>query len=183
MRDREARDSDKPREERVERTLKDISATVWLTEENAIFFMKNGFLYIRYQEKEERAFLARQFPFELQWEFISVLDAEQQEIGMIRDLSVFGETAKELLTVELARRYYTPVIRSILQVKERYGFSNWKVTTDEGEMSFTLHDTYRSMIRAGGGRLILLDVNGNRFEIPNAEDLDRKSYKKIELYL
>jgi hypothetical protein len=75
------------------------------------------------------------------------------------------------------------VIKSILQVKERYGFSYWKVKTAEGEVSFTLHDTFRSIIRSGDQRLILLDVDGNRFEIPNVEELDRKSYKKIELYL
>ena len=39
------------------------------------------------------------------------------------------------------------------------------------------------MIRAGGGRLFLFDVDGNRFVIENTEALDRRSYKKIELYL
>ncbi len=166
-----------------ERTLKDISKTLWLTPENASFYMKNGFLYIKISEKGQRAHLTRQFPFEMLWEFISVLDDEQQEIGIIRKLTLFEGEAYTLLETELRRRYYSPVIRSIEQVKERYGFSNWKVTTDEGEVSFTLHDTFRSIVRAGEGRLILLDVNGNRFEIPNTEALDRKSYKKIELYL
>ena len=55
--------------------------------------------------------------------------------------------------------------------------------TEEGSVSFTLHDTFRSIIRAGEHRLIFLDVNGNRFELPDTEALDRKSYKKIELYL
>ncbi len=172
-------DGHKPRE----RTLKDISQTLWLTPENCTFYMKNGFLYIKTGEKDQRAHLTRQFPFELLWEFISVLNDEQEEIGIIRALDRFEGEMFALLETELRRRYYNPVIRSILQVKERYGFSNWKVTTDEGEVSFTLHDTFRSIVRAGEGRLILLDVNGNRFEIPNAEALDRKSYKKIELYL
>ena len=68
-------------------------------------------------------------------------------------------------------------------MKERYGFSYWKVKTEEGEVRFTLHDTFRSIIRAGEKRVILLDVDGNRFEIPDVDALDRKSYKKIELYL
>lgn len=166
-----------------ERTLAEISVTVWLTPENASFFMKNGFLYISYNGKEQRAFLCRQFPFERLWEFISVLDGEQCEIGIIRNIAQFEGEANRLLTEELERRYYSPVIKSIKSAKERYGFSYWKVETDEGELGFTLHDTYRSIIRAGEKRIIFMDVDGNRFEIPDVEQLDRKSYKKIELYL
>lgn len=166
-----------------ERTLAEISITVWITPENASFALKNGFLYIQYGEKEQRAFLCRQFPFEKLLEFISVMDEEQCEIGIIRDVAVFDEETRTLLTDELKRRYYAPVILSIISFKERYGFSYWKVKTPEGEVSFTLHDTFRSIIRAGEKRMILLDVDGNRFEIPDVDALDRRSYKKIELYL
>ena len=169
-------------EEKI-RSLAQLSVTVWLTPENATFFLKNGFLYVRYEEREERAFLCREFPFEMLWEFISVLNEDQQEIGIVRNVDAFEGDARELLVNELNRRYYSPVIEAILQVKERYGFSYWKVRTKEGTVSFTLHDTFRSIVRADGNRLILMDVDGNRFEIPDAEALDRKSYKKIELYL
>lgn len=169
--------------EKKERTLQDISVTNWLTPQNASFFLKNGFLYIKHGEKEERAFLYRQFPFELEWEFLSVMDSEKQEIGILRELTSFDEETRALLTRELERRYYTPVIQRILSMKERYGFSYWKVKTADGEVSFTLQDTFRSMIHTGENRLLLLDVNGNRFEISDVTALDRKSYKKIELYL
>ena len=168
--------------ERKERTLADLSATVWLTPENAAFSFEDHFLYVQMGDVKERAFLCRQFPFELQWEFISVLNAESEEIGIIRDVELFGENAV-LLREELKRRYYSPVIKKILSVKERYGFSYWKVMTEEGEVSFTLHDTYRSIIHASEDRVLMLDVNGNRFEIPSVGALDKKSYKKIELYL
>ena len=166
-----------------ERTLAEISVTVWLTQENATFFFKNGFLYVNYDGQEQRAFLCRQFPFEFLWEFISVLNKEQSEIGIIRKVELFEGESRELLVNELKRRYYTPVIQRIHSMKERYGFSYWKVQTAEGEVSFTLHDTYRSIIHAGETRLILMDVDGNRFEIPDYKALDLKSYKKIELYL
>ena len=172
-----------PKREGRERTLAEISVTVWLTPENASFSLQNGLLFIKYNDKEQRGFLCRQFPFDFLWEFISVLDDEQNEIGMIRDLSVFAGETLELLKNELSRRYYAPIIKRIQSVKERYGFSYWRVTTEEGNVNFTLHDTFRSIIRAGEHRLIFMDVNGNRFEIPDTTALDRKSYKKIELYL
>ena len=168
---------------RRERTLADISATVWLTPDNAGFFTEHNFLYVRHRDESVRAFLCRQFPFELEWEFISVMNEAGEEIGIIRSLDVFGETEQKLLKDELSRRYYAPVIKRILSAKERYGFSYWRVETKDGEVSFTLHDTYRSIIRAGETRIIMLDVNGNRFEIPDTGALDRKSYKKIELYM
>ena len=165
------------------RSLAELSVTVWLTPENATFYLKNDFLHIKTESYEGRVHLCREFPFELEWEFISVMDERQSEVGIIRSVSLFAGAGEELLRTELSRRYYSPVIDKILSVKERYGFSYWRVQTAEGNVSFTLHDTYRSIIRAGGGRVVLLDVNGNRFEIPNVEALDRKSYKKIELYL
>ncbi len=175
--------SDMGGEGRKMRSLAELSVTVWLTPENAEFYMKNNFLYLKHNGEEQRAFLVRQFPFECEWDFISVLNEEQEEMGIVRSTSLFEGSAREILEEELRRRYYAPIIQSIQNVKERYGFSYWKVQTREGEVSFTLHDTYRSLIRAGEKRLILLDVNGNRFEIPDVSALDRKSYKKIELYL
>lgn len=168
---------------REERSLAEISVTVWLTPENAVFFMKNQLLYISHEGKEERVHLCRQFPFEHLWQYISVLNDAQTEIGIIRDLALFEGESYSVLRDELNRRYYAPEILSIQSIKERYGFSYWKVITKEGSVSFTLHDTFRSLLRAGGNRIILSDVNGNRFLIPDVEALDRKSYKKIELYL
>ena len=90
----------------------------------------------------------------------------------------------EMLRAELNRKYYTPVIRSILSMKDKFGFSYWKVMTDEGEMNFTLHDTFHSMMKVdGGNRIFITDVDGNRYEIPDLEKLDRKSFRKIELFL
>ena len=165
------------------RTLAELSVTVWLTPENATFYVKNDFLHIKTETYEGRAHLCREFPFELEWEFISVMNEEQAEVGIIKSVSLFEGAGEELLRTELRRRYYAPVIDKILGVKERYGFSYWRVHTAEGNVNFTLHDTYRSIIRASHNRVVLLDVNGNRFEIPDVASLDRKSYKKIELYL
>ena len=172
-----------PHHEEKHRSLAEISVTVWLTPENAQFLYKNNVLYVSYGGEEKRAFLCRQFPFELEWEFISVMDSEQQEIGIVKSVEQFDDAQKKLLVDELRRRYYSPVIDKIISVKERYGFSYWKVHTADGDVSFTLHDTYRSIIHAGETRIIMLDVNGNRFEIPDTSLLDRKSYKKIDLYL
>ena len=156
-----------------------------ITRENSSFLMRGGFLYMKHPKDAEpvRVMLHRDFPFEFLWEYISVLDVDGYELASIRKLDDFSGEERELLVRELERKYYSPVIRKIYSVKERFGFSYWDAETSAGRLTFTLQDTFKSMIRAGGGRLFLFDVDGNRFVIENTEALDRRSYKKIELYL
>ena len=175
--------SGEPRRAYRERSLEEIMKTVWLTPENATFERRGGLLWLTLDGKETRVSLRRDFPFEELWAYISVLNSEEEEIGLIRLVDLFGEETRTLLREELERRYYAPVILRIVSLKERYGFSYWKVETAEGEIEFTMHDTYKNLIHIDSKRLILLDVDGNRFEIPDVSALDRKSYRKIELYL
>lgn len=165
------------------KTLAEISVTNWLTCENASFHFENGFLYLRQADRNLRVTLCRAFPFELKWELISVMDEEENEVGLIRKIEDFEGESKENLLIELKRRYYTSKITRILHMKERYGFSFWKVQTEEGEVNFVLRDTYKSILRVGENSVLMLDVDGNRFEIPDWNRLDRKSCKKLELYL
>lgn len=131
----------------------------------------------------DRVWLHRVFPFDLPYEFISVQTKENEEIGIIRVLSDFDDETVEILKAELDRKYFTPVIKRIITLKERHGFSYWKVETDIGEMELSLQDTYKSITRVGADRAFVTDVSGNRYEIPSLEELDRRSQKKLELYL
>lgn len=168
---------------RRERSLAEISVTVWLTPENASFQVKNGLLYMQLEGEEQRVTLCRQFPMDMLWEFISVMNEEEQELGIIRSLEVFGEDTRQLLTSELEKRYYVQRIKRILSVKEQFGFSYWRVQTEEGEIRFTLRDTFRSISSVNKSRVFFSDVQGNRFEVERIEDLDPKSRRKLELYL
>ena len=112
-----------------------------------------------------------------------MLDADSREIGIIQDVDAMGEENARLLREELDRKYYTPVIRQILSVKDKFGYSYWKVKTDEGELDFTCRDTFSSLLKVGGTRIFVNDIDGNRYEIPDLEALDHKSFKKIELFL
>ena len=163
--------------------MAEISVTVWLTPETASFSLRNGLLYLTLNGEERRVTLFRQFPFDLLWEYISVLDEDEHELGIIRSLELFEGDTKALLERELQKRYYTVTVTKILSVKERYGFSYWRVQTVEGETKFTLRDTLKSIHSVNGSRVIFTDVNGNRFDIPDLSALDAKSRRSLELYL
>jgi hypothetical protein len=156
---------------------------------NSRFEMKNGFLSLTTVEDGEekiydRVFLHRDFPHELLWEYISVTGNDSKEIGLIYNIEDFADNDKALLIQEIERKYYSPAIKEIHGLKERYGFSYWKVTVEDGrEINFTMQDTFKNIIRIGDDRAMLIDVDGNRYTIKSITDLDRKSYRKIELYL
>lgn len=130
-----------------------------------------------------RVYFHRMFPFDSPNEFISVLDKDGKEYGVIRSVSEFlGEDA-EIINEFLARKYLCPEITKILSLKERLGYSYWEVETDKDRMNFSMHDTYRNIARVSDTRLVLTDVDGNRFSIKDTLALDRTSFRKIELYL
>ena len=170
--------------------LSNIVKTTYFTRENAHFIDKDGLLALKIRAEENgeekeygRVFLHRMFPFEETERYLSVLDEEQKELGIITDLSLFGDDEREILRRELKRKYYIKKIVTIDRLKDRYGFTYWDVTTPEGKASFTLQDTQRSILKMNEDRLMIIDIDGNRYEIPSIERLDRASYKKIELYL
>ena len=173
--------------------LRDVIAVTYITKDNAKFELIGEFIRLTLtvkndEGKEEpktyaRIFLHRAFPFDYPYSYISVLDADSAEIGIITHVDELGEDAAKMLRAELDRKYYTPVIKQILSVKDKFGYSYWKVSTDEGILEFTLHDTFQSLLKVGGTRIFVNDIDGNRYEIPDIESLDRASYRKIELFL
>lgn len=169
--------------------LETAAKIVRLDGNNTRFELKNRFLSLTTnalgEEKTcDRVFLHRAFPHELLWEYISVIGDENKEIGLIYNIEDFDSETVALLKTEIERKYYSPVISEIRQVKERYGFSYWKaVADDDRKLSFTMQDTFRNIIHTGEDSIMLVDVDGNRYTIKNVSELDRKSYRKIELYL
>lgn len=156
---------------------------------NARFEVKNGFLALILtsdgeEKRYDRIFLHRIFPHELAFQYISVLNEDKKEIGIIYDVSDFDETAQGLIRTEIEKKYYSPAIKEIKSVKERYGFSYWKVSLEDGrELNFTMQDTFKNIIHTGEDSIVLVDVDSNRFTVKSISALSSKSYRKIELYL
>ncbi len=180
----------------------DLAEITYLTAENSRFYRtKNGFPALEavlpkfgddleadadktpVKQDLGRVFFHRCFPFETPDEYISVLNKDGREYAMIRNLADMPEDAQEIIRAELDRKYLCPTVMRIKSLKEKLGYSFWEVETDSGDMFFSMHDTYRNIARVGGGMLIITDVDGNRYRINDVATLDRKSFKKIELYL
>ncbi len=144
-----------------------------------------GFLSLVTEDGREypRVNLHRAFPFTQTNEFISVRDPEGNEIGIIRSLYDFPREVIKLLEEEMNRRYFAPVITKIYSLKEEFGYTYWDVQTDAGHCRFTARSGSSSFIFITDVRILVVDVDGNRFEIPDFRELDEKSRKKLEILL
>jgi len=164
----------------------------YMTPENTKFERRGDFLSVTTtvpddegntnERKLNKVYFHRSFPFDMLTEFISVLDEENNEIGLIRSVYDFDEATAQMILEELEKKYFAPIILRIKSVKERFGYSIWNVDTNVGNLKFSVRDTYRSIIWAGNNRAFIVDVDSNRYEIPDITKLDKKSFKHIELY-
>ena len=130
-----------------------------------------GFVSLEFEGKiYSRVYFHRAFPFSAPDEYISVRESEgkNKEIGMIRNLNELGETQKL-------------VKKQLYKVKEEYGYSYWDVNTDRGPCRFTADAN--GVVKLSATRLIVNDVDGNRFEIPDVSALSSKELRMIDLYI
>lgn len=173
----------------MENAIMNVVDIVYLTDDNAVFYKKGDFPALKLKsadadgdgyEDKGIVTLRRMFPFDEPYTMISVLDEREEEIGIIRDINEFSSA--DFLKEELEKIYFMPIIKSIRSMKERFGYSNFKTVTDRGNLEFTVNDIYKSMLKKGAG-VIITDVDGNRYAIPDVSALDKKSYRMIELYM
>lgn len=121
----------------------------------------------------------RCFPFAFPDKFISVRDANEEEIGIIRDLNDLSKEHRRWIEDDLEMRYYTPRVRSIKSIRQRWGGVEWHVTTDRGPKVLITRGVHDTMSEVEPGRYIITDVDGNRCELYAAE-LDEPSRARLD---
>jgi len=118
----------------------------------------------------------RAFPLTDPSEFIGLLDAiSGREIGMLRSLRDLDGPTRQLIQAELNKQYFIPRISKIVQLKKEFGTVYWDVETDRGKRQFVMRNIRDSIHEIEPGRYLVVDIDGNRFEIPQLADLDSRS--------
>ena len=166
----------------------------FLTDENAKFSRTpGGFVSLEIPdgedgkpEKYDRIRVVRIFPFTSPNTYISIRTTEEKsrEIGIIKDIAkdVSKETRK-MLEEQMNLRYFTPIITKINDIKEEYGHAYWDVDTNEGPCRFVIYMNSSSVVSLSDVRLMVTDLDGNRFEIPDYTRLSAGELKKLDLFL
>jgi hypothetical protein len=173
--------------EQMEKETEEMLRINMLTPENAKFTRTaGGFVSLETGgEKYPRVQVVRMFPFTDPGHFISIRTTEERskEIGIIEDMSSLDADTRKMLEEQLNLRYFTPVITKIINVKDEYGYAYFDVMTDRGECRFTIHMGGSDVVHLTETRIIISDLDENRFEIPDVTKLSATERKKIDLFL
>jgi hypothetical protein len=166
-------------------TLVEASRLVLLDPAKLRFFAHGPIL--RLTIEDDRSFLKvailRAFPLSDPGRYLSVRDGQGKEIGLIAQPSSLRDDDRALVERDLERRYLVPAVTRITSARERFGTVEWTMETDRGECRFTTRNLRENVQRPAPGRLILNDVDGNRYDIRDVDALPRASQELLFRHL
>ena len=187
-------------EEALKKESEELLEMHFLTGENARFRRtEGGFVALTVKEAGEekhseteagtreydRVGVYLTFPLTNPEEFISIREADEKakEIGIIEKLSQLEKDQQEMLREQIKLRYFSPVITKVLDVKDEYGYAYWNVVTTFGACRFTTQMSGDAVIHLSDSRLLVTDIDGNRYEIPDFYQLGVMERKKLDLFI
>lgn len=124
----------------------------------------------------------RSFPLTDSNKYISLLDSEEKEIGIIQDIKQLPRESEKILRSELQKRYFLPKITKIHSLDGEFGVTRWSVETNRGPVTFGMRTRY-DVVSLENGRVLIKDADGNRYEIENYHRLDPDSIALLETQL
>ena len=127
-----------------------------------------------YTELEPR----RLFPVSRADTYITLLDKEGIEIGIIRALSDLDKASRDVIQYSLDDYYLVPHIVRILAVTEKYGTLHWSVETERGFKEFDIRNRNHDVKVYHDGRVRVRDSDDNRYLITDYRKLDKHSRRQ-----
>jgi hypothetical protein len=145
---------------------------------------ENGFLALELNGKNyRRVQLCRALPFTAPSQYLSVTDMDDKEIASLESLATLESAQQALLQAELDLRYFYPEVTQIKSIKEKMGSYYMELCVGAREKTVAVKDVSKNLKQLEGGELIVTDVDGNRFRIPNVYAIHKKSLRMLEPYL
>lgn len=153
-------------------------------EPNTLHFFYHPKDRLRLTVKDDRSYVtvkpAWSAPLTRPGKYLALLNGKGEEITTIADPDQLENASKAAVMEELHRRYLTATVHKVTHAKNEFGATYWHVITDRGERDFVTQSLQENAQWLGPTHLLLIDVDGNRFEIPDIEALDLKSRAFID---
>lgn len=125
-------------------------------------------------------------PFPLSDEHITMVAFKEadtkKEIGILTNYEELDPSSRQIVAEELATFYFIPEIKRIYHIGEKFGILTWQVETDRGCHTFEVRGRY-NLRRISKRRMIIKDVDGNRYEIKDWNELDKHSRSLLETHM
>ena len=138
---------------------------------------------VRMTVRNERSYIrvrpVHAFPMAYPDNYISLLDIKNEEVAFIKDLKDLDKESRRVIEEELTRRYLKAKIKRVHSIQMEFGVTYWDVSTDRGDREFVIRG-HENTHWATDKRLLITDVDGNRFEIMDYTQLDPHSSRLIE---
>lgn len=172
----------------MEKECEEMLDVHYLNRNNAQFSQTDGgFISLKYNDiTYDNISIIRTFPFTEPNKYLSVREScgKMKEIGMIDSLfDDFEKETVDIISKNLELRYYMPVIEKIQSIKESNGSVHFKVGTNHGNIAFSLQSNGNHFSYLSDTRILITDLEGNRYEIPDTRKLSPRELKKLDLYL
>lgn len=127
--------------------------------------------------------VVRAFPLSEPDGEVAFLNRKGEEIGLVPSLSSLPPSVREIAAEELRKRYLVNYIERIDSIRIEGETLYWEVGTHRGAREFVMRASRESAVWLGERRLLLIDVDGSRFEIPDTDRLDAKSRAVLDQVL
>lgn len=107
--------------------------------------------------------------------YLALLDEKGDEITVVADPRQLSTASWQAAEAELRQRYLNSTVLTVHSAKQEYGATYWSTETDRGPREFITQALRENAQWITNDHLLLLDVDGNRFDIPSIEALDPRS--------
>ena len=116
----------------------------------------------------------RSFPWSHPSLYLSLLNEDDEEVGMVKDPAELDAGSRGALEEALVEAGFVFEITGVAKIDEEVEIRSWSVTTRQGSRSFQtrLDDWPREL---PGGGLLIRDVAGDLYRLGEVATLDKKS--------
>ncbi|MFH1113064.1 MAG: DUF1854 domain-containing protein [Pseudomonadota bacterium] len=123
----------------------------------------------------------RMFPITDPDGWISICDAQYSELLCIESIEAVPPESRRIFMEELNRCMFTPVIRQITRSVPMGDDVRLFLVTDRGTTDIVIHS--EDIYRLSGNRLLIKDLSGIRYLIPDWHKMSAQSRKLLDVYV
>jgi hypothetical protein len=114
------------------------------------------------------------FPWSEPHRHLSLRDDEECEVVFVDDPALLEAESREAIEHALAVAGFVLEVTRVVEIEEEVEIRQWTVETSHGSRSFQTHlDDWPRVLP--GGALLIRDVAGDLYRLPEPRELDRKS--------
>lgn len=161
--------------------MSSVKERLFITREDKIEQYENNLVTLTLKSGEifEDLEPRRLFPVSAASVYITLLDKDGCEVGIIRSIEDLSHDSRRAIEYSLNDYYLVPNIIRIISTSEKYGALHWVVETDRGIKEFDIRNRNHDIKVFSDGKVRIRDSDDNRYLILNYRNLDKHSRAKL----